>query len=70
MLLAAIEERVLPISSEVATRCARFHVPDRGSEPDSWIAATVLVHGLAIITRNVADFTRTGANLVNPWTST
>ncbi len=32
-----------------------------------FIAATALVHGMTVITRNVADFERTGVPLLNPW---
>jgi predicted nucleic acid-binding protein len=31
------------------------------------IAATALVHGLTVVTRNVADFERVGVALLNPW---
>ena len=34
---------------------------------DSMIAATALVHGLTVVTRNVRDFERTGVKLVNPF---
>ena len=34
---------------------------------DSLIAAIVLVHKLALVTRNVADFEGTGIEIVNPW---
>jgi predicted nucleic acid-binding protein len=55
------------MSAEVATRCARLHVPDPRSERDSWIAATALVHDLTVVTRNVDDFAHTGVSLINPW---
>lgn len=51
----------------LAQRCARLHVPDRRSERDALIAATALVHGMAVVTRNVADFQPTGVTLINPW---
>lgn len=36
--------------------------------PDAIIAATAIVHGLALITRNVDDFKKiTGLELINPW---
>ncbi len=60
-------ERTLPVDAAVALRCARLHVPDPRSERDALIAATALVHSMTIATRNVADFTATGATLVNPW---
>jgi len=31
------------------------------------MAATALVHGMTIVTRNVRDFEGTGVKLVNPW---
>ena len=37
------------------------------SQPDALIAATALVHGLGVVTRNTADFERAGVTLVNPW---
>jgi predicted nucleic acid-binding protein len=51
----------------VALRCARLHVPDPRAERDAIIAATALVHGMTIVTRNVADFEATGAAVINPW---
>lgn len=59
--------RTLPVDVAVARRCAGLHVPDPRSERDALIAATALVHGMAVVTRNVADFDRTGVRLVNPW---
>lgn len=34
---------------------------------DSLIAATALVHGLTVVTRNTRDFERCGVPVVNPW---
>jgi toxin FitB len=34
---------------------------------DGMIAATALVHGLTVVTRNVSDFRRFGVTLVNPF---
>lgn len=34
---------------------------------DGLIAATALVHGLHVMTRNVSDFEPTGALILNPW---
>lgn len=59
--------RTLPVDSAVAQRCARLHVPDRRGERDALIAATALVHGMTLVTRNVADFQPMGVSLVNPW---
>jgi len=59
--------RILPIDTEVARCCARLHVPDPRGERDALIAATALVHGMTVVTRNLADFEPTGAKLLNPW---
>lgn len=59
--------RTLPVDSAVALRCAPLHGPDPQSERDSLIAATALVHGLTVVTRNVADFQRCNVQLIDPW---
>ncbi|WP_175746833.1 type II toxin-antitoxin system VapC family toxin [Burkholderia pyrrocinia] len=66
-VLPEFASRVLPVDTAVAQRCARLHVPDRRSERDALIAATALVHGMTVVTRNVADFAATGVAIVNPW---
>ncbi|MDU6673931.1 MAG: VapC toxin family PIN domain ribonuclease, partial [Bradyrhizobium sp.] len=35
---------------------------------DGFFAATALVHGLTLVTRNGKDFAATGTPLFNPWT--
>jgi len=66
-VLPAFAGRVLPVDTAVALRCARLHVPDPGPERDTLIAATARVHGLTLVTRNVADFEGSGVPIVNPW---
>ena len=66
-VLPEFAERVLPVDTVVAQRCARLHVPDRRDERDALIAATALVHGMTVVTRNRADFEPTGVGIVNPW---
>lgn len=66
-VLPGFADRVLEPGVDVARRCAALHVPDPASERDAWIAATALEHGLIVVTRNVADFERTGVALLNPW---
>ncbi|KNZ33734.1 MAG: twitching motility protein PilT [Methylibium sp. NZG] len=66
-VLPAFAGRILPVDTAVAQRCARLHVPDPRAERDALIAATALVHGLHVVTRNVADFAPMGVALVNPW---
>jgi predicted nucleic acid-binding protein len=66
-ILPRFDGRVLAVDSTVALRCARLHIPDPRSERDALIAATALVHGMTVVTRNVADFAGTGVDVVNPW---
>ena len=54
-VLPAFAGRVLAIDAAVAQRCDRLHVPDRRSERDALIAATALVHGMTVVTRNVVE---------------
>ena len=68
-VLPEFSERTLPIDTAVAQRCARLHVPDKHGERDALIAATALVHGMTVVTRNVADFEPTGVAVVDPWES-
>jgi len=66
-VLPEFSGRTLSVDTAVAQRCAHLHVPDKRGERDALIAATALVHGMSVVTRNVADFTPTGATIVNPW---
>lgn len=66
-VLPTFADRILPVDTAVARRCAALHVPDRRADRDALIAATALVHGLAVATRNTADFEATGVPLLDPW---
>jgi predicted nucleic acid-binding protein len=68
-VIPAFDGRVLPIDTAVAQQCARLHVPDPRAERDALIAATALVHGMAIVTRDVTDFEGTGVQIIDPWIS-
>ncbi len=66
-VLARLAPRILPVDIAIARRCAALHVPDPRPERDALIAATALVHGLTVVTRNTADFEPMGVKLFNPW---
>lgn len=66
-VLGAFADRILPIDTPIARRSARLHVPNPRPVRDALIAATALVHGMTVVTRNVADFEPTGVQIVNPW---
>jgi len=66
------EQRVLPVSEDVILKW-RLLVEDGRkaghtfSQPDLFIAATALHHGLTVVTRDAADFERARAPVLNPW---
>ena len=66
-VLPVFAGRILPIDTAIAQRSARLHVPDPRPVRDALIAATALVHGMPVVTRNVADFQPTGVQVLNPW---
>jgi predicted nucleic acid-binding protein len=66
-ILPRFEGRVLAVDTAVAQRCARLHVPDPRAERDALIAATAIVYGLTVVTRNIADFEPLGVAVLNPW---
>jgi predicted nucleic acid-binding protein len=44
-----------------------LHVPKTKAYRDSLIAATALVHGMTVVTRNEKDFVPMGVPVLNPW---
>jgi toxin FitB len=60
-------DRTLPVDTTVAETCARMHAIRPRPYRDALIAATAVVHGLTVITRNTDDFSETGAKVFNPW---
>jgi predicted nucleic acid-binding protein len=66
-VLPAFDGRIFPVDTTVAQRGAQLSVPEPRPLHDGLIAATALVHGMTVVTRNVADFAPTGVRLLNPW---
>jgi toxin FitB len=66
-VLPAFEDHILPVDVAVAMRAAKLHVPNPRPINDAFIAATALVHGLIVATRNTADFDGCGVQLIDPW---
>lgn len=68
-VLPVFAQRTLPVDVAVAQRSAALHVPDPRPVRDGLIAATALVHGMTVVTRNVADFQPCGVPVLNPWSA-
>lgn len=66
--LVASSYNVLPMDAAVFRRWARLmHRTSDTLYEDAMIAATADVHGLTVVTRNVADFKSFGIALLNPF---
>jgi predicted nucleic acid-binding protein len=66
-VLPSFAGRIIAIDTAIARCCASLHVPNRRSDHDAFIAATALLHGMTVVTRNVADFAPTGVETIDPW---
>lgn len=66
-LLGAFATRLLPVDARVAEVWGRLNVPDPRPTVDALLAATALVHGLTLVTRNVDDVAGTGVRVFNPF---
>ena len=71
-LVSRYESRILPVDAAVGRRWGTLsgELRRRGvvtSMADGLIAATALLHGLKIATRNIADFKPFGVEIVDPW---
>jgi predicted nucleic acid-binding protein len=59
--------QILPITDEIALEWGRLSALRPRGAADAAIAATALVHGLKLVTRNIKDFEDCGVGLVDPW---
>jgi len=66
---ARLGDRVLPIDEPIAEAWAVLSVPDPLPLIDGLLAASAKVHGLTLVTRNVADIARTGVSLLDPFST-
>jgi len=66
-VLSEFKERILMINTKIALRCAKLHALNPASERDALIAATALVQGMTVVTRNIKDFTYFNVALINPF---
>lgn len=66
-LVAGYEDRIVPITTDVAEAWGRLNAPDPLPVVDGLLAATALVRGWTLVTRNTDDIATTGVDLFNPF---
>jgi predicted nucleic acid-binding protein len=66
-LRQAYADRIIGVDREIAERWGQLDAGRTLPVIDSLIAATALVRGMTLVTRNVRDIEDTGAMLLNPW---
>jgi toxin FitB len=62
-------DRVLPVDEPVAEAWAMLGIPNPLPLIDGLLAATAKVHGLRLVTRNVADIAATGVSVFDPFSA-
>ena len=62
------KDRILPVTAEICDVWGRIAGATRLPTIDGLIAATALYHDLTVVTRNTADFQRSGVDYLNPFT--
>lgn len=69
VILDEYEEHILGLDADTAQLWGKLRVPHPEHALDKQIAATALIYGLTVVTRNDKDFTQTGAAILNPFES-
>lgn len=59
---------ILPFDQDIAQVWGRLRAPHPENPLDKQIAATALIYGLSVVTRNTAHFEPTGVGTLNPFT--
>lgn len=72
LLRSRFSARILPVTDVIAERWGELSAGAGAGRTlhviDGLLAATALVHGFTVVTRNVVDFAATPVPLENPWT--
>ncbi len=67
-LMTEYQDHILDINQDIAQLWGRLRAPHPENALDKQIAATALIYGLTVVTRNHKDFVKTGARVLNPFT--
>ncbi len=66
-IISSFGDRILPVDLRISTTWAGISAARTLPAIDALLAATAIVHGLTLVTRNTRDVEDTGASLLNPW---
>ena len=66
-VLPTFRHRILPVDMQISRCSARLHVPNPRPVRDAFIAATGIIYGMTVVTRNVHDFEPMKVAFINPW---
>ena len=66
-LIATMGSRILPVDRAIALEWGRISAPRSVPPIDGLLAATALVRGMTLVTRNVKDFADLGVSYLNPF---
>jgi predicted nucleic acid-binding protein len=67
VIRADFASRILDVDLAVADVWGHISAPRSLQVVDALLAATALVHGMTLVTRNVRDIADTGVSILNPW---
>lgn len=65
--VAGFAGRILAVTTDIAEEWGRMSAVRTVAAPDALLAATAIVHGLTLVTRNEADVADLGADILNPF---
>jgi predicted nucleic acid-binding protein len=60
-------DRIIDVDQEIAEHWGVLNAKRSMPAVDSLLAATALVHGMTLVTRNIRDIADTGVKVLNPW---
>lgn len=69
-LQSEYEDRILPVDVTISLEWGKLSSMKERGDADGLIAATAIIHGMTLVTRNIRDFANFGIELVNPWAET
>ncbi|MDH5324716.1 MAG: type II toxin-antitoxin system VapC family toxin [Gammaproteobacteria bacterium] len=67
VILENYQNNILDINEDIAQLWGKLRVPHPENALDKLIAATALINGLTVVTRNTKDFSKTGVTVLNPF---